>query len=150
MDNEMQEKAEEIKKDLIKYDGYSEEEADKLVKSAVKMAEAGRSKIRSDNKMVEYITKITKYELEQSEKSNILALYNRYNRLKDSIERRKYILITTPPYAFEQKSKRERLKKEIADIEEIKQLIKLEIERELGREIETGRYKNLYHGRNGR
>ena len=38
----MQEKAEEIKKDLIKYDGYSEEEADKLVKSAVKMAEAGK------------------------------------------------------------------------------------------------------------
>ena len=38
----MQEKAEEIKKDLIKYDGYSEEEADKLVKSAVKNAEAGK------------------------------------------------------------------------------------------------------------
>ena len=34
----------EIKKDLIKYDGYSEEEADKLVKSAVKNAEAGEIK----------------------------------------------------------------------------------------------------------
>ena len=44
MNNEMQEKAEEIKKDLIKYDGYSEEEADKLVKSAIKNAEAGRNR----------------------------------------------------------------------------------------------------------
>ena len=35
MNNKMQEKAEEIKKDLIKYEFYSEEEAGKLVKSAV-------------------------------------------------------------------------------------------------------------------
>ena len=44
MNNKTQEKAEEIKKDLIKYDGYSEEEADKLAKSVVKMAEAGRNR----------------------------------------------------------------------------------------------------------
>ena len=40
----MQEKVEEIKKDLIKYDGYSEEEADKLVKPAIKAVEAGRNR----------------------------------------------------------------------------------------------------------
>ena len=56
----MQEKAEEIKKDLIKYDGYSEEQADKLVKSAVKMAEAGRNKrigverLELDEELCEY------------------------------------------------------------------------------------------------
>ena len=62
MNNEMQEKAEEIKKDLIKYDGYSEEEADKLVKSAVKIAASNVKKLFKRVKMAKYRKKIVVIE----------------------------------------------------------------------------------------
>ena len=40
----MEDKAEKIKKDLVKYDGYSEEDAAELVESAKKAAEAAKIK----------------------------------------------------------------------------------------------------------
>ena len=76
MDNEMQEKAEEIKKDLIKYDGYSEEEADKLVKSAVKIAEAG--KIEEVEESMSYYT-----AKEICGNCQWAVFFDCYNRLKE-------------------------------------------------------------------